>query len=70
MESETKQKVLNMNIQAVQSALKLMNTKVDEQAIRIDGLVSTIATMQNDLNSMNQRLAIQQAKQFGTGATA
>lgn len=66
---ETKEKVLNMNIQAVQQSIRMMNSKIDEQNVKINGFVSTISTMQTQLNSMNQRLAIQAAKSFGSGST-
>lgn len=64
-----KQEVLNINIQAVQDALRMMNTKIEEQQTRINGLISTVSTMQGELTGLNQRFAIQQAKSFGSGAT-
>jgi len=69
MTIESNPEIVRMNVTAVQGALRDMQTTIAEQNKKIIGLVTTVSTMQGELASMNQRLAIMQAASVGTGPT-
>lgn len=69
MTIESNQEVVRMNIAAVEGALRAMTTKLEEQDKKVVGLVTTVSSLQGELATMNQRLAIMHAQSVGTGPT-
>lgn len=69
MKEKSIKKATELNMNAVEGALKHMFEKIEEQDSKITGLISTISTLQSELNNMNQRYAMIQAQIHGTGAT-
>jgi len=57
------------NAETVRLTLESMNKKIADQQIQINGLQSTISTLNNQLNEVQQILNIMRAKQGGRGPT-
>ena len=55
------------NTETVEQALKDMYSKIQEQQIRIDGLLNTLSILSAKLNTLELTLMLQKAKSMGTG---